>query len=108
MYYIKKKLTVSAAHRLFLPYPSPCTKIHGHNRDIIVFCKSESLNESGMVLDFSEISAKVNELDHKNLNEVLDFNPTAENIAKYLCENIPFCYKVTVIESENNEATYER
>ena len=43
-------------------------------------------------------------LDHKNLNEVLSFNPTAENIAKWICDQIPQCFKVMVQESENNIA----
>ena len=43
-------------------------------------------------------------LDHKNLNEVLSFNPTAENIAKWICNQIPQCFKVMVQESENNIA----
>ena len=46
-------------------------------------------------------------LDHKNLNEVLSFNPTAENIAKWICDQIPQCFKVMVQESENNIAWYE-
>jgi 6-pyruvoyltetrahydropterin/6-carboxytetrahydropterin synthase len=32
---------------------------------------------------------------------------TAENIAKWIVDTLPNCYKATVIESENNEATYE-
>ena len=47
-------------------------------------------------------------LDHRFVNEVVDFNPTAENLARWLCERIPNCYKVSIRESEHNEATYER
>ena len=61
-----------------------------------------------MVVDFKHIKNKIhNYLDHGNLNELLPFNPTAENMAKWVCEQIPFCYKVTVQESEGNIATYE-
>ena len=45
---------------------------------------------------------------HKFLNDVVPFNPTAENIAKWVCEQIPNCYRVSVQESEGNVATYER
>lgn len=45
-------------------------------------------------------------LDHGNFNELLPFNPTAENIAKWICDQIPECYKVSVQESEGNTATY--
>ena len=61
-----------------------------------------------MVIDFKLIKELVHKkLDHQNFNNVLDFNPTAENIAKWIVETVPHCYKATVIESENNEATYE-
>ncbi|MEQ2423120.1 6-carboxytetrahydropterin synthase, partial [Megasphaera sp. CLA-AA-H81] len=46
-------------------------------------------------------------MDHQNLNDVFDFNPTAENIAKWICDTVPHCVKVTVQESEGNVATYE-
>jgi 6-pyruvoyltetrahydropterin/6-carboxytetrahydropterin synthase len=62
-----------------------------------------------MVEDFSAIKSLINrQLDHKNLNEALPFNPTAENIAGWICEQIPTCYKVVVQESENNTAIYEK
>ena len=47
-------------------------------------------------------------LDHQNLNEVLPFNPTAENIARWVCKQIPQCYKVEVQESEGNIVIYEK
>jgi 6-pyruvoyltetrahydropterin/6-carboxytetrahydropterin synthase len=106
MYYLKKKLEIAGAHCLELNYESKCSNIHGHNWQIFIYCKSEKLDENGMVIDFVKIKEEVMKLDHKNLNEILDFNPTAENIAKYLCKNIPKCYKVDVIESENNEVSY--
>lgn len=46
-------------------------------------------------------------LDHANFNEVLPFNPTAENIARWVTEQIPQCYKCKVQESEGNKAIYE-
>ena len=45
-------------------------------------------------------------LDHKYLNDIFDFNPTAENMSRWICENVPNCYKVEVQESEGNIATY--
>ena len=44
----------------------------------------------------------------RNLNEVLPFNPTAENIARWVCKQIPQCYKVEVQESEANTVIYEK
>lgn len=108
MYYIQKRIEVSASHQLALDYESKCCRPHGHNWIITVFCKSETLNHNGMVIDFSEIKNKVkNVLDHSNLNEVMDINPTAENIARWVCDRVPLCYRVEVRESEGNLAVYE-
>ena len=108
MYTVKKKIEVSGAHFLNLPYDSKCKNLHGHNWIILVTCKSQTLNESGMVMDFVKIKEIVNQLDHTNINEILDeINPTAENIAHWLCEKIPHCVRVEVQESEGNIAIYE-
>ena len=109
MYYIQKKLEISASHHLVLDYESKCSNLHGHNWQIVVCCKSETLNEDGMVVDFTHIKKIVKgQLDHKCLNDVLDCNPTAENIARWIAERIPHCYRVSVKESEGNVAIYEK
>ena len=109
MYTVIKRMEVSAAHQLKLSYSSKCENLHGHNWIITVYCHAQSLNEDGMVVDFSHIKQTVKEqLDHKNLNDVLPFNPTAENIAKWICDQIPSCFKVEVQESEDNVAIYEK
>lgn len=108
MYYVTKTLEISASHRLTLDYPSKCTNMHGHNWIITVHCKARQLNSNGMVTDFTHIKQTVTEqLDHAYLNDVVDFNPTAENLARWICENIPNCYRVDVRESEGNTASYE-
>ena len=62
-----------------------------------------------MVIDFTHIKQVVkDQLDHRNLNEVLPFNPTAENIARWICDQLPTCYKVEVQESEGNTEIYEK
>ena len=61
-----------------------------------------------MVVDFTEIKRRIRGvLDHRNLNEVLPFNPTAENIARWCCEQVEQCYRVEVQESLGNVAVYE-
>lgn len=109
MYTVEKRMEISGAHHLQLEYESKCKSLHGHNWIITVRCQSETLDENGMVIDFTHIKRKIVEkLDHKNLNDVFDFNPTAENIARWICQQIgEKCRSVTVQESEGNTAIYE-
>lgn len=108
MYIVKKRMEIAGAHRLDLPYESKCSNYHGHNWIVTVECRSETLTDYGMVEDFTHIKERIEKrLDHKNLNELFDCNPTAENIARWICEQIPTCFRVTVQESEGNEAIYE-
>lgn len=108
MYTVIKRIEVSASHSLQLSYRSKCEKLHGHNWVLTVYCRSRELNADGMVVDFSHIKQIVQEkLDHCNLNEVFSFNPTAENIARWICDQVPSCFKVEVQESEGNKAVYE-
>ena len=109
MYYVTKRLEISSAHSLHLSYESKCEALHGHNWIVLVHCKSKTLNADGMVTDFTAIKRQISgQLDHRNLNEILPFNPTAENIARWICDNVENCYKVEIWESENNKAIYER
>ena len=108
MYEVRKRIEISAAHRLILDYESKCTNLHGHNWIIDVFLRSETLNKNGMIMDFTEIKRKIQDkFDHKVINDEVDFNPTAENIAKYICDVLaPYCDRVDVQESLDNVASY--
>lgn len=109
MYTVIKRMEISAAHSLSLSYPSKCEQLHGHNWIITVYCRSRELNADGMVVDFSHIKQVVmDQLDHKNVNDIVPMNPTAENMAKWICDQIPTCFKVEVQESEGNTAIYEK
>ena len=84
----------SAAHAL-RGYPGDCARVHGHNWIIDVFVRCNKLNEIGIGLDFREIKESVKrvlkDLDHFNLNELpvfQDVNPTSENIARFLYEEL--------------------
>ena len=109
MYFVSKSMEISAAHKLNLSYDSKCQNLHGHNWHVTIYCKAKELNQDGMVCDFTHIKKAIHEkLDHQYLNDILPFNPTAENMARWMCEQIPTCYKVSVQESDGNIATYEK
>ena len=109
MYYVSKRFEIAAAHSVTTENHTKCEALHGHNYIVIVHCKSETLDADGMVTDFTVIKRNItSRIDHRNLNEVLPFSPTAENLARWICEQTPNCYKVELWESENNKAVYEK
>ena len=109
MYYVKKRFEISAAHRLELSYKSKCSNLHGHNWIVTVECRSRELNADGMVVDFTHIKEMVmDRLDHSVINDVIECNPTAENIARWIVDTVPCCWRCEVQESEGNTAISEK
>jgi 6-pyruvoyltetrahydropterin/6-carboxytetrahydropterin synthase len=116
MYKISKQFSFSASHILDgLPQEHPCSRLHGHNYVITVHLRAEQLNSVGFVKDYRELNnvkRYIDEkLDHRHLNDILPFNPTAENMAKYLYDvfkaDIPELYAVEVSETPKTTAVYE-
>lgn len=114
-YEVSKRLEIAGCHQLDLPYESPCRESkHGHNWIVTIYVGSNT-KVNGMVLDFMLIKKNIhNFMDHKDFNDLFDFNPTAENIAEWICDQVNQmrtdinCFKVTVQESEGNIATYNK
>lgn len=112
MYRVTKTLEIAGAHNLTLPYESKCKNLHGHNWHITITCEcTDDKMDYGMVTDFALIKKAISDkFDHKYLNDIEPFrsglNPTAENMAKVICDQIPHCVYVAVQESDGNVAEY--
>lgn len=116
MYEIKIQSDFSAAHNL-RNYHGKCENLHGHNWKIEAVFAYKSLGKDGMAVDFKEVKgllkATLEKLDHSYLNKFGIFkklNPTSENIAKFIYEDISKNNKnialVSVWENESSCATY--
>ena len=72
-----------------------CGKPHGHTSRIIVEVEGDVKQgdsyEENMVIEFDSMKKTcwetIQELDHRNLNELFDF-PTSENIAAWIFEKL--------------------
>ena len=69
MFTVTKRIEISGAHQLSLPYESKCQLWHGHNWIIIIKCQSETLDENGMVVDFTKVKEIVNRQDHASIRK---------------------------------------
>lgn len=99
-----------AAHFL-KGYKGKCEKIHGHTFQVEVRVEGRELDGSGISIDFTEIKNRLASIlpDHTMLNDVFDFNPSAENLARHFYARLKEFYpvkEVTVWESEDAAATY--
>jgi 6-pyruvoyltetrahydropterin/6-carboxytetrahydropterin synthase len=85
---VTKEFSFDSAHYL-IGYRGKCANNHGHHFVLQVTLRGKSLDNQGMILDFGEIKEIVNRLiinrlDHKCINDIVDFNPTAENLAEWI------------------------
>ena len=91
MYAISKEFAFSASHELRGLHPDhQCARLHGHNFIVRVTLANPTVNAVGFVLDYGDLSPLKEfidtHLDHRHLNDVVSFNPTAENWCRYLFE----------------------
>jgi len=134
-----RRIQFCAGHRVY-KHESKCAHPHGHNYVAFIHARANELDEVGRVIDFSVLKELVGgwideRWDHgfiyyskdESMKEVfshtdykhhaMDLNPTAENMAKYLVEEV--CprlmrdtgievYKVTLWETENCYAVYSK
>ncbi|MGB8952664.1 MAG: 6-carboxytetrahydropterin synthase QueD [Candidatus Aminicenantales bacterium] len=107
---LKVKDRFQAAHFL-KEYQGKCEKIHGHTFQVEIQVQVDELDKAGIGIDFARIKQKLSEIlpDHSLLNEVYDFNPSAENLARRFFMDLKNFFpviQVTVWESEDAAATY--
>jgi 6-pyruvoyltetrahydropterin/6-carboxytetrahydropterin synthase len=106
---IMRRIKFCAGHRLF-GHGGKCENFHGHNYVADFFVQGDQVDSVGRVLDFADLKARVKgwidehwdhsfliyEKDH-NARQALElvqprrvflmpYNPTAENMARYLLE----------------------
>lgn len=107
-----RKFHFCAGHRVY-GHESKCSNLHGHNYILWVHASSEELDSLGRVIDFSILKNKIDPWIQQNwdhtflcynkdiemlaLEPLLEknkpwftcsFNPTAENMGKYLFEKV--------------------
>jgi len=107
MFRVTREIEFCYGHRL-LNYDGKCKNLHGHNGRAIITLESETLDDRGMVIDFSDMKKVVSQwiddnLDHRMILQeadpivpilremkepmfLIDTNPTAENIARLIHE----------------------
>ena len=86
MYQIRKEFSFEAAHKLTTLHPEhKCMRLHGHSYRVEVVIKCSELDKHSFITDFSNLRFVKNYLkeyvDHRYLNEVFEFETTAENLA---------------------------
>ncbi len=113
---IFKEFTFEAAHRLpNVPPDHRCARLHGHSFRAEIHVTGPVGEETGWVMDFSELSRVWRplgeELDHHYLNEIEGLeNPTSENLARWiwqrLATDLPGLSKVIIRETCNSGCAY--
>ncbi len=130
--YITRRERFNAAHKLYNPnwtfeenenFFGKCANhfYHGHNFELFVTIKGIANPDTGMIMDLKVLKALIKEeiterLDHKNLNEDVDFLkgqlPSIENIIVAIWEILNpkitngKLHSLKLIETENNFVEY--
>jgi 6-pyruvoyltetrahydropterin/6-carboxytetrahydropterin synthase len=123
MFEVTIEETFAAGHAL-RNYHGKCENVHGHNYRCQVTLEGEQLDSIGLLVDFVELKKVVHgvldRMDHQWLNDFPPFdklNPSAENMAKYVYEEVSEGLKardgvrvlaVKLWETDTASATYRR
>ena len=110
---VKRRFEFEAAHSL-PAHPGKCRELHGHSYVLTVSVDGKVNDDTGLVIDFSDLKRIVIErvvslLDHKCVNEVIE-NPTSERMAGWmwqrLREELPGLAEVELYETRSCSVIY--
>ena len=114
---LTKTFRFEAAHRLpKVPAGHKCGRLHGHSYQVDVIVKGTPNPETGMVIDFADITKAWEPLhltlDHYYLNEIEGLeNPTSEVLAEWIYRRIkpslPELSAIYVHETCTSSARFE-
>lgn len=119
-YLLSVRDSFAAAHRL-VGSGGKCENLHGHNFKVELTVGGDDLDDSGMLMDFTDLKKTLksilSDLDHRDLNTVHPFSqssPSSEKIAEYIYQRASQeldggsagVVSVTVSESDAASATY--
>ena len=117
---VTKDFVFDAAHFL-KDYSGPCASMHGHTyKGSVTISTTNGRLKADMIMDFKDLKELIHGLitdrfDHKVINDVVDYNPTAENmaidIAGIMMNNLPpdiTIIEVKLWETPDSHATWSR
>ena len=110
---LRKEYGFESAHFIY-NHPGKCRNLHGHSYKLYVSLEGTPNPETGMIIDFDDLSKVVDgqvisKLDHRFLNDLIPLS-TAENIAVWVWEQLkpalPELCQVEVYETADNCVIY--
>ncbi|MCW4010502.1 MAG: 6-carboxytetrahydropterin synthase [Candidatus Bathyarchaeota archaeon] len=92
MYRLRIEAKFDAAHKIE-GYEGKCAKLHGHTYKVEAFFLAKDVDATGISVDQRVLKEKLRKItdcfDHSFLNEFKDVgNPSMENLARYIFQNM--------------------
>jgi 6-pyruvoyltetrahydropterin/6-carboxytetrahydropterin synthase len=110
---LRKEYGFEAAHFIY-NHPGKCRNLHGHSYKLFVSLEGQVNPETGMIIDFDDLSKIVRDkvispLDHRFLNDLIPLS-TAENIVVWIWEQLqpglPALSQLELFETSDNCVIY--
>ena len=115
---LTKTFHFEAAHHL-PGHRGKCARVHGHSYRMEIAVRgplkdAAGQSDDGMVMDFEDLSRLVRssiieQLDHRDLNEVVGMRTTAENLAHWMWDTLlaaglpeTLLYRIRLWETESS------